>query len=108
MSFIFKTFCCNFYRFPIWNFNYPGFRRICTTWNIGVRTVLRLPFNTRSYFLGAVSEPNHITLQLQLRSIRILYNMYHSKNAIVRSYFNHAILDANVLALNLLFMDYWC
>ena len=29
--------------------------------------------------------------------------MYHSKDAIVRSYFNHAILDAIVLVLNLLF-----
>ena len=47
---IFKTFCCNFYGSPIWDFNSLGFRRICTTWNIGVRTVLKLPFKTHSYF----------------------------------------------------------
>ena len=72
-----------------------------------MRTVLKLPFDTRSYFLGAVLEPNHIVQQLQLRSIRFLYNMYQSKNAIVRSYFNHAILDVIVLALNLLFYGLW-
>ena len=50
LSNIFKTFCCNFYGSPIWDFNSPGFRKICITWNIGVRTVLKLPFNTHSYF----------------------------------------------------------
>ena len=35
---------------PIWDVDSPGFRRICTTWNIGVRTVLKLPFNTHLYF----------------------------------------------------------
>ena len=56
LSNIFKTFCCNFYRSPIWDLNSPGFRRICTTWNIGVRTVLKLSFNTNSYLLGALLD----------------------------------------------------
>ena len=34
LSKIFKTFCCNFYGSPIWDFNSTGFRKICTTWNI--------------------------------------------------------------------------
>ena len=56
---------------------------------------IKRPFNTHSYFLGALLEQNHIGQQLQVRSIRFLYNMYHSKNAIVRCCFNHAILDVN-------------
>ena len=95
LSNIFMTFCCNVDGFSIRDFNSPGFRRISTTWNIGVRTVLKLPFNTHSYFLGTLLGQNHIRQQLQVRTIRFLYNMYHSKNAIVRSCFNHAILDAN-------------
>ena len=39
LSKIFKTFCYNFYGSPIWDFNSTGFRKICTTWSIGVRTV---------------------------------------------------------------------
>ena len=31
LSKIFKTFCCNFYGSPIWDFNSTGFRKICTT-----------------------------------------------------------------------------
>ena len=50
LSKIFKTFCYNFYGSPIWDFNSTVFRKICTTWNIGVRTVLKLPFDTHCYF----------------------------------------------------------
>ena len=95
LSKIFKTFCCNFYGSPIWDFNSAGFRKICTTWNIGVRTILKLPFDTHCYFLGPLLRQNHIRHQLQVRGIRFLYNMYHSNNTIVRSCFNHAIVDVN-------------
>ena len=95
LSNIFKTFCCNFCGSPIRYFNSLGFRRMCTTWNIGVSTALNLPSNTNSYFLGALLGQNHIRQQLPVRRIRFLYNMYNSKNAIVRSCINHAILDAN-------------
>ena len=39
--------------------NFPGFRRICTTWNIGVRTVFKLSFT--KYFLGSLLGQNLIT-----------------------------------------------
>ena len=35
LSKIFKTLC---YGSPIWDFNSTGYRKICTTENIGVRT----------------------------------------------------------------------
>ena len=95
LSKIFKTFCCNFYGSPIWDFNSTGFRKICTTWNIGVRTVLKLPYDTHCYFLGPLLRQNHIRHQLQVRGIRFLYNKYHSNNTIVRSCVNHAIVDVN-------------
>ena len=49
LSKIFKTSCCNFYGSPIWDLNSTGFRKICTTLNIVVRTVLKLPFDTHCY-----------------------------------------------------------
>ena len=48
-----------------WHFNSPDIRRICTTWNIKVHTVLKLPFNTLSHFLRALLGQNHIRQQLQ-------------------------------------------
>ena len=49
---------------------------------------------THIHIFGALLGQNYI--RQQVRSIRFLYNVYHSKNAIVRSCFNHAILDANL------------
>ena len=95
LSKIFKIFCCNFYGSPIWDFNSTGFRKICITWNIEVRTVLKLLFDTHCYFLGPLLIQNHIRHQLQVRGIRFLYNMYHSNNTIVCSCVNHAIVDVN-------------
>ena len=92
---IFKTFYCNFYGSPIWDINSPGFRKICTTWHIGVRTVLKHPFYTHSYFLGTLLRQTHIRHHLQVRSITFLYNMYYSINTIVRSCFKHAIVNVN-------------
>ena len=36
---LFKTFCCSFYGSPLWGFNSLSFKKICTTWNIGVRSI---------------------------------------------------------------------
>ena len=61
LSNICKTFSYNFYGSPIWDFNSPGFNRLCTTWNIGVRTVLKLPFNN--------NNNNNIYLTSNIQSI---------------------------------------
>ena len=60
LSKIFRTFCFNFYGSSIWDFNSTGFKKICTTWNIGVRTVLKLPFDIHSYFLGTLLRKYYI------------------------------------------------
>ena len=39
---LFKTFCCSFYGSPLWGFNSLSFKKICTTWNIGVRSIFNL------------------------------------------------------------------
>ena len=67
-----------------------GFKKICTTWNIGVRTVLKLPFDTHSTF-----ETKPLSTSITSKEYKILYNMYYSNNTIVRSCFNHAIVNVN-------------
>ena len=67
-----------------------GFRKICTTWNIGVRTVLKLPYDTHSTF-----ETKPYSTSITRKEYKILYNMYYSNNTIVRSCFNHAIVNVN-------------
>ena len=47
LSQIFKTHCCTFYR------SAESFAKICTTWNKGVRTILKLPIRAHTYLLDS-------------------------------------------------------
>ena len=68
---IFKTFCCNFYGSPIWDINSPGFRKICTTWNVGVRTVLKLPFDTTFIFFRTTFETKPYSTSITSKEYQI-------------------------------------
>ena len=78
LSQIFKTHCCTFYGSALWYFNSEGFAKICTTWNKGVRTILKLPIRAHTYLLGPLLNQQNIHEQLYVRIIRCLYTMYHS------------------------------
>ena len=95
LSQIFKTHCCTFYGSALWYFNSEGFAKICTTWNKGVRTILKLPIRAHTYLLGPLLNQQNIHEQLYVRSIRCLYTMYHSSNYIVRTVFNNAVYHSN-------------
>ena len=49
----------------LWKYNYKGFDKICKSWNIAIRTLLRLPFNTHN--LGSLIGHQHIRTQLYVR-----------------------------------------
>ena len=95
LSQIFKTHCCTFYGSVLWYFNSEGFAKICTTWNKGVRTILKLPIKAHTYLLGPLLSQQNIHEQLYVRSIRSLYTMYHSSNYIDRTVFNNALYNSN-------------
>ena len=95
LSQIFKTHCCTFYGSALWYFNSEGFAKNCTTWNKGVRTILKLPIRAHTYLLGPLLNQQNIHEQLYVRSIRCLYTMYHSSNYIFRTVFNNALYNSN-------------
>ena len=47
---LFNSYCCSFYGSPLWDFNSSSFKKVTTTWNIGVRTILDLPTKTHAAF----------------------------------------------------------
>ena len=92
---LFKTFCCSFYGSPLWRFISLSFKKICTTWNIGVRSIFNLPYRAHTYFLGPLLQKPHISEQLYIRSAQFLYNMYNSHNSIVQTCFINALYNSN-------------
>ena len=101
---LFKTFCCLFYGSPLWRFNSLSFKKICTTWNIGVRSIFNLPYRAHTYFLGPLLQQPHISEQLYIRSAQFFYNMYNSHNSIVQTCFKNALYNSNsVIGLKIVY-----
>ena len=62
---LFKTFCCSFYRSPVWGINSLSIKKKkFTTWNIGVRSIFNLPYRAQTYFLVLLLQQPHISEQL--------------------------------------------
>ena len=92
---LFKTFCCSFYGSPLWGFNSLSFKKVCTTWNIGVRSIFNLPYRAHTFFLGPLLQQPHVSEQLYIRSAQFLYNMYNSCNSIVQTCFMNSLYNSN-------------
>ena len=52
---LFKSYCCSFYGSHLWKFNSTGFDKCCKSWNIAVRKLLHIPFNTHVWILGPLT-----------------------------------------------------
>ena len=61
---LFKSHCSSFYGSPLWNFNSSGFDKICKSWNVAIRMLLYLPYNTHIWILEPLLGHAHIRNQL--------------------------------------------
>ena len=71
---LFRSYCCSFYGSMLWKYNSEGFDKICKSWNIAIRTLLRLPFNTHTRYLGPLIGQQHIRTQLYVRDFKCVWN----------------------------------
>ncbi len=102
---LFKTYCCSYYGCQMWRLGSLYFNRVCTSWNVGVRRMLNLPYTTHRYMLGPLLGQPHISIQLQKRCARFLYGIKCSKNKIIAKCFLHASWNASTpLGHNIAFL----
>ena len=69
--------------------------KICKSWNIAIRTILRLPYNAHTCYLGPLIGQYHIRTQLYARNFKFLFYAYRSPNVIVKTCINNAMYNAN-------------
>ena len=86
----------------LWKYNSEGFDKICKIWNISIRTLLRLPFNTHTRYLEPLISQQHIRTQLYARDLKNLWNAYRSCNTIVR----HACIMPCIIRIHALDTTY--
>ncbi len=92
---LFKSYCCSFYGSNIWKFNSKGFDKCCKSWNIAVRHLLNLQYNTHTWLLGPLVGQSNIRTQLYVRNYRFLWYAFRSSNRIVRMCMNNAMYNSN-------------
>ena len=71
MYFLFKSYYCLFYGSILWKFNSPEFDKICKSWNIAIRTLLKLLYNTHMSYLGQLNGQLHVRQQCYIRKCRL-------------------------------------
>ena len=74
----------------MWEFDSFAIRRICTSWNIGVRTIFNLPYTTHM----PIAKQYHMSLELYKRSDRFLYGIKQCRNYIVTTCLSKAMYNA--------------
>ena len=104
---LFQNSCCSFYGATLWNFNTSVYESLCVAWNKALRRVWRLPYMTHrpTCLLGPLNGQIHIADQLNIRFIRFVNRMLHSRNPIVSfigkysAIYGNGFIKKNVLSI---------
>ena len=80
---LFNSYCSNVYGAETWNFKDSAFSNLATSWNIAVRTLWGLPYNTHRKFLPGLNRSDHIKNEIYARTLSLYQRMYDSENEFV-------------------------
>ena len=66
----------------LWKFCSKRFDKICKSWNVAIRTLLKLPYNAHTIDLGTLINQLHLSKQLYIRNFRF-YGMLLDRTAVL-------------------------
>ena len=95
--YLFKSYCCSLYGFILWKFCSPEFDKTFKSWNISIRTLLKFPYNTHTFYLGPLIDQLHLRQQLYIRSFRLLCHACRLSNGIVKTCTDKSRFTSNTL-----------
>ena len=77
---------------------YKGFEKMYNIWNIAVRKMYLLPYDTHRWILGLLTKQRHIRYQLFARDIKLFpFIKYEVSNSIVSECLSSALRDSNTV-----------
>ena len=79
----------------MWQINNQSINSVYTSWNKGVRRILKLPHDAHTWLLGLLLKQNHIKKQFIVSTLRFLFCMLKSHNGIVEVCTFNALSNAN-------------
>ena len=93
---------------PLWDLFCPEVKKLENSWNVTIRKIFNLPFNTHKYFIEPVSNMVHLKKTLFLRFISFIRQIENSKKIIPKQLLNivrydtRSITGSNIRKLFLL------
>ena len=78
---LFSTYCTNFYGSELWNYNRSYIGDVFTAWRVLMRQVFKLPRRAHNFIVNGICES--ITIRLDRKLLKYLFNMIHSTNITV-------------------------
>ena len=83
----------SFYGSVLWSFSSKEVERIDKSWNVSMRKMLRLPFNTHRFFLEPISESKHAIYSFYSRFLKFSMALKSCKKSIVRNLYHLSSCD---------------
>ena len=92
---LFKSYGFSFYGSILWKLCSKGFDKISKSWNVAIRTLLKLPYNAHTIYLGPLINQLHLSKQLYITNFLFLLHASRSDNCIVKACMNNSKYSSN-------------
>ena len=103
LSELFNKNCGSFYGSQCWDLRSKGMQSLYTSWNRGVRRLLRLPFDSHRYILPAILNTQSLHVQIVRRFCKMVRSMYNSKNGHMKFLLLHRLQNSDSIIKRNLF-----
>ena len=82
---LFKSYCTSLYGSELWSLDCEAVDSFCCAWRTALRRLLRLPFNSHSFFLPLLTSTLPVLDEIYRRSARFILSCLYSSSNLVRS-----------------------
>ena len=79
-----QSYACNIYGSNIWNLFSPACGRLYTSYNVALRSILKLPCQTHRYLLEPLTDAPHLYVSLLARYVTFVHSLLDNQSFEVR------------------------
>jgi len=91
---LYRSHCCFFYGSQTWDLSSNNINDFEIAWRKAGRSVLQLPYRTRSALMPALLEQKDLKLQLAERFVKMVRSVFRSNNHSIMFLVNNSVSDA--------------
>jgi hypothetical protein len=78
-----QIYGCSFYGSNLWDLYHSSADHLFKTWNIALRKLYGLPYQSHTRFLDSICQVRHVSFMLKIRFVTFIQTLLQSTNTIV-------------------------